>query len=86
MGTKKGPGEEGGGRISQVRPEFHLCSGQADTRGQPRMGFQASDPLGRGGGGKGAGPETKRGSGVGLHPVALGLWERGLREERFPHR
>ena len=52
---------------------------------QSLVGIHASDSLDRGGGdGKGATPETKRNPG--LHPVAPGLWERGHREERFPHR
>ena len=46
--------EGGGGQMAQVRPEFHLCSGQEDVGGcqmlstQPRVGIQASDPLNRG--------------------------------------
>jgi hypothetical protein len=31
----RGPGEEVGGRISHVWPEFHLCPGQADAGGLP---------------------------------------------------
>ena len=52
MGTKKGPGERGQGRIAHVQPEFHLCSGQADMGGlpdtftQPRVSIQDSDLLG----------------------------------------
>jgi hypothetical protein len=32
---KRGLGEEGGGRIAHVLPDFHLCSGQADVGGLP---------------------------------------------------
>jgi hypothetical protein len=32
---KRGEGEEGGGRIAHVRPEFLLCSREADVGGLP---------------------------------------------------
>ena len=65
MVTKRGRGEEGGGRIAHVWPEFHLCSGQAevgrlpDTFHSARVGIQASDPFDRGW--TRGSPETKRG-------------------------
>jgi hypothetical protein len=35
VGTKKGAGERGGREEVHVRPEFLLCSGQADMGGLP---------------------------------------------------
>jgi hypothetical protein len=53
-----------------------------DTSTQPWVGIQDSDQLD--GGGQGSAPPNQKGPwGT---PCSLGLWERGLREERFPHR
>ena len=49
---------------------------------QPWVGIQAA--VHSTGGGQGAALKPK--GAPGLHPVAQGLWERGRRKERFPHR
>jgi hypothetical protein len=85
VGTKRGWGEWG----RENSPEFHLSSGQADTGGLPDAfhsapgGHPSLWPT-RQGMDKGLPHKTKRGPRV--TPFSLGLWERGLREERFPHR
>jgi hypothetical protein len=53
---------------------------------QPWVSIQASDPLYGGGGVRGRQGAAPDMGAVEPHPVAPGLWERGLREERFPHR
>jgi hypothetical protein len=35
VGTKRGMGKKRGGRIAHIRPEFLLCSGQADVGRMP---------------------------------------------------
>ena len=87
MGTKRGQEKRGEGRIAHVRPEFLLCSGQADAGGLPDAFHWATEPLtpldGVGGGGQGAAPEREGQGGQGGQGNILsppGLWEKGLTE------
>jgi hypothetical protein len=84
--TKKGPWGRGGGK-THVPPEFHLCSGKADVGGLLESFHSALSghpnlwPTLCGG---------TRGSPTwgpwGYFSKAPGLWERGMRDERFSHR
>ena len=85
IGTKRGPGKRGGsedpcpariplmpwtGRLGRVARHFPFSSGWA------------SKPLTHS---TGDGQGAAQPGGPGQHPVDPGLWERGKREDRFPH-
>jgi hypothetical protein len=73
VGTKgRRRGKRWGGRIAHVQPEFLLCSGQADVGGLQDTFHLAP--------GRGWARGSPRPGAPGQHTVALGLWERGLKE------
>ena len=82
---KGGPGEERKGGKAHTLLEFHLCSGQRCGRAaihsllSPRW---ASKPLTHSLGLNKGQPNL---GAPGLLSKALGLCERGMRDERFPH-
>ena len=86
MGTNKRPGKEWeeGPRSCQSSTyalDRQTQEGSQMLSTQSQVGIQASDPLG-GGWTRGSSQNQREPQ---CTPSILGLWERGLREERFPH-
>ena len=82
---KGGPGQERKGGKAHALPEFHLCSGQRCGRAAIHSLLSpgwASKPLTHSLGLNKGQPNL---GAPGLLSKALGLWERGMRDERFPH-
>jgi hypothetical protein len=89
VGTTKGPGERWGRkdpRLTRVPPMLWTGRHGKAARHFPLSPGWASKPLTHSmEGGEAVDKRQSNLGALGPHPVALGLWERGKREERFPH-